>query len=515
MKQLRNVGAALVALVIAGCGGGDGENSPDFTPEVTSITISPSTATIAEGQTQQFTATATQTTPAGGFETVPIPSSNVTFTVPASQSVANITPAGLATGVNQGQVIITATSGSRTDTAVLTVGAGSLQEIIVDPASASLPVGGGRTFTARGSFTDGGPPRVIDDVEITWSANPANVVTLSSTTGSSINVTGAAIGQTVLTARATSRPNVNPGVSNITVTNAPFNGITRVEAVDANPATGVGGTDRIPVGGFTEYRAIGQFGTSTASIPDDQVNWTTSNPNIATVDPTGIIQGRGIGTATITAALRNTANTTGPTSASKGVTVTDAICTRALIDDGVGPTPTIRTVRSGSCTELNCFDVDIFSNPIRRPRNVIDTNPLNFADLIIGLDLLAPGSIGYRVSAGEIITPVAGRRDVGFIIGRPAGQLNLELLSSITVQTLNNDVPVEGNSAVNPLRLTLGGQTLIDPGDPTGPVASIGLVSFEATQPFDQLQVSLDSNVLTLASRIFVFAACGEADSTP
>nr|MDQ2667489.1 DNA/RNA non-specific endonuclease [Gemmatimonadota bacterium] len=84
---------------------------------VASIVVTPATATIDPGATQQFTATA--------YDSSSAPITGVTFTWASSTpSVATVNATGLATGVSAGATNITATSGSTTGTAVLNVNSG-------------------------------------------------------------------------------------------------------------------------------------------------------------------------------------------------------------------------------------------------------------------------------------------------------------------------------------------------------------------------------------------------------
>src|SRR5688572_17563897 len=47
----------------------------------------------------------------------------------------------------------------------------------------------------------------------------------------------------------------------------------------------------------------GRFFYTVANAANTNVNWTTSNAGVATVDPTGFVTGNAVGTATISAAL--------------------------------------------------------------------------------------------------------------------------------------------------------------------------------------------------------------------
>lgn len=85
---------------------------------VASIVVTPATATIEQGATQQFTATA--------YDASNAPISGVTFTWASSAaSVATVTATGLASGTGGGDATISASSGSATGTATLHVNGGA------------------------------------------------------------------------------------------------------------------------------------------------------------------------------------------------------------------------------------------------------------------------------------------------------------------------------------------------------------------------------------------------------
>ena len=79
----------------------DGDPNPPA--EVTSVTVSPTTATIAQGATQSFTASALDAT------SQPIPGVVFTWTSSAA-TVATVNASGVATGVAAGDAVITATA---------------------------------------------------------------------------------------------------------------------------------------------------------------------------------------------------------------------------------------------------------------------------------------------------------------------------------------------------------------------------------------------------------------------
>ena len=87
---------------------------PTVTPAVSSVQVTPATATVNAGATQAFTATA--------FDAAGKTLGNVTFTWSSSNpNVASVSAAGVATGVTAGDATITATAEGKSATATLHV----------------------------------------------------------------------------------------------------------------------------------------------------------------------------------------------------------------------------------------------------------------------------------------------------------------------------------------------------------------------------------------------------------
>src|SRR5208282_1235568 len=114
---------------------------------------SPTSASIAVGATQQFTATGHYSN--GSTQTL---ASGMTWSSSAT-TYATIGATGLATGVAAGSTNITATSGGvvSTPAAALAVTASTpvLQSITISPTSASIAVGATQQFTATGHYSNG------------------------------------------------------------------------------------------------------------------------------------------------------------------------------------------------------------------------------------------------------------------------------------------------------------------------------------------------------------------------
>ncbi|MGB7052039.1 MAG: Ig-like domain-containing protein, partial [Acidimicrobiales bacterium] len=132
------------------------------------ITVSPTTASVAAGDTQQFTAT-------GHYLTGPTQNLTDSVTWSSSSSSATISNAsgsqGLATGVSTGAVTITASDPSATlsGTAALVVTPAVLVAVTVSPATASVAAGDTQQFTATGIYSDTSTVDLTDSV--TWSSS--------------------------------------------------------------------------------------------------------------------------------------------------------------------------------------------------------------------------------------------------------------------------------------------------------------------------------------------------------
>ncbi len=139
---------------------------------LTSITVTPSSASVITLGNQQFTATC-------GYSDGS--SSNCTSSVTWASSVlsvATINSSGVVTGVGQGGANIIATSGSITGQAAVTVPIPTLQSIAVTPASATVSVGTTQQFRATGTYSDSSTSDLT--ASVTWSSSNTAMATVNS-----------------------------------------------------------------------------------------------------------------------------------------------------------------------------------------------------------------------------------------------------------------------------------------------------------------------------------------------
>jgi hypothetical protein len=144
-------------------------------PTLKTVSVTPASATIGVGETQQFTATGHYS----DGSTSDIASDSDVSWASSDTTVATIDPNGLATGVGEGKANITATyEGITSDPVALTISTTSpeLESITVTPADAAIEVGGDQRFTAVGHYSDGSTPDITSSVS--WASSVPTVATI-------------------------------------------------------------------------------------------------------------------------------------------------------------------------------------------------------------------------------------------------------------------------------------------------------------------------------------------------
>jgi uncharacterized protein YjdB len=155
------------------------------------VTISPITAALKYGQSQQFTASALSIS----GEAISLPTGSVTWNS-SLPNFATINTNGLVIAQSvTGITNITAKAfGVTSNTVIVNVTAPNVASITVTPISVSIPVGGTQAFTAT-AFDAGGI--AIPGVAFAWTSSLPTIASIGSTTGSA---TGVAIGTSNITA---------------------------------------------------------------------------------------------------------------------------------------------------------------------------------------------------------------------------------------------------------------------------------------------------------------------------
>lgn len=251
---------------------------------VASISVTPASARIAKGTTQQFAAT-------GALEddTEQDLSTWVSWSSSAP-GAATISSGGLAAGVEEGSAFITATfDGVTSNQAALTVTPAVLASIAVTPVNPVIPLGRSRQFIATGMFSDSATQDITSLVA--WESSKTSVATISNVAGSRGLATSAGAGSTTIKAVL----NGISGSTALTVTPAVL------EAIIVSPAAA-----SIFPGLSQQFTASGHFSDGSTQDLTTSVTWSSSDALIADFifpGAAGLAQSFTSGSITVTASF--------------------------------------------------------------------------------------------------------------------------------------------------------------------------------------------------------------------
>jgi trimeric autotransporter adhesin len=283
---------------------------------LTSISVSPSTPSLAIGTQQQFTAT-------GTFDDG---STQVLASAQWSSSANNVLTVGstgVGTAIAAGTSTVTATSGSISGTASVTVTSATLVSLAIAPANSTMPDEANKQFTATGTFSD----NTTQDMTllVLWkSSNPAVAI---------INASGLA--NSVATGTTTIQASSGSVVQSTTLTVSTV-ALASITISPVNPT--------IAKGTLLKLTAIGNYSDGSTAILTN-VTWKSSKPQFANVRSSGIVHGKKAGTATISATAFGATGTT-----------TLTIGTGALVSVDITPTnPSISVGATQQFTATGTF----------------------------------------------------------------------------------------------------------------------------------------------------------------
>ncbi len=157
-------------------------------PALASIAVTPTSATLAVGASQQFDAMGTYTD--GSTQDV----TTLAAWSSSATTVATVSATGLAVGTGQGSTAITASFESVSASVPISVGTANLVSIAVTPNAAALTVGGTQQLTATAQYSDGTTQNVTSSSS--WASSNSGILNIS---GAGLATTTAA-GEATITA---------------------------------------------------------------------------------------------------------------------------------------------------------------------------------------------------------------------------------------------------------------------------------------------------------------------------
>ncbi len=294
-------------------------SNPDF--GVVSVAILPKIASMLVGDSLQLSASVIMSNQR--------PPNSVTW-ASANTSLATVSGAGVVRGRAAGSVFIRASSGSKRDSAAVTVADPSplpVASVSVTPASTTVTVGGTVSLVAALKDANG---NALAGRAVTWSSNNTSVASVS---GSGL-VTAAAAGSATITATSEGQS----GSATVSATTVP------VASVAVSPATA-----SVLAGQTVQLTATPKDANGTA-LSGRTVTWASSNVGVATVSG-GVVSGVAAGAVTITAT-------------SEGQSGAATVSVTSVPVASVTVSPATASVQAGQTVQLTATPKDASGNAL-------------------------------------------------------------------------------------------------------------------------------------------------------
>jgi len=461
------------AVLVAGCGGGDQGRDPVLglpATSLVSVAVSPTTASVAIGATQQFTATAAYSD--GSARDITLLSAWTSAT-PAAGTVD--AARGIAIGVTVGTSVITAAFEGKSGSATLTVLPARLVSLAVAPVNPSVNIGNTQQFVALGTFSDN-TTRDISAVS-TFSSASTNVASVVASTGLAL---GKAQGTSIISASSGGLT----GSATLTVLPATLVSLGLTPAANS---LAVGATAQLTaLAGYSDGSVVDVTGAST------YVSASTAQVAVAA---SGVITGVAPGTSVITASFG------GRSATASATTLNGAVpgVTRLVVTPASGTV----FVNGGMPFVATAF----YSNNT----NAIVTTAVTWTSSSTAIATVLPNGMATGVSAGNVVLTAA--------LNGASGTANLTVLPPAPVINPVNlrSAATFGVLAGTALTNNSGGTTFItgDVGSPsqtTAPVVATGFTNYQSGAILQNALNDLQSAIVDANSRLCTLTFAGDVD---
>jgi trimeric autotransporter adhesin len=325
-------------LVIA-CSGGDKTTGPGGAGALSTVVVTPDSATLAVGGQQTFTAT--------GKDAKGRTVSGLTFFWSSnSDSLATVTQSGQVTAVKPGNVKIAASVQGVSGLSAVTVIPKAVGAVIVVPTSATIRIATTLQLTDTVKDVSGA---VVTNIPVTWSSDSSPLV--------SVDGNGLVTGRKIGTAHITASAGGKSATATITVSQIPVASIT----ITPNNPT-------VSVGQSTQLTAVTKDSAGTV-LPGRVVRWKSQNAATASIDSiSGLLAGVAAGSTSITAT-------------SEGVTSSVTATVNPAPVNSVVLSPNVAQLRVGQTQQLTATVTDVNGNPVSGATVTFTSNNTSIASV--------------------------------------------------------------------------------------------------------------------------------------
>jgi uncharacterized protein YjdB len=303
IERIRRAGTLLLVLIVSAC------ESPAKPIPVSAVVVTPADASVIVGTPQQLTAI---TRDAQGTT---LTGRSVAWTS-LSGTIASVSSTGLVTTLSPGVATIQATSEGVVGSTSITVRPVPVAAVVVTPSSATLIAGTSQQLTVVTRDAQGG--LLTERVSLFSSNNPA--VAAVSSAGLVTTLT--------------------PGTADITVTSE---GIVATVPITVLPVPVATVLVTLPAGaltvGATQQASAVTRDANGGTLTGRPITWRTSDPSIATVGATGLVQAVAPGTVAVIAESEGQSGSAALTVQSAAVAITGI--TPATLVPGASATLTV------------------------------------------------------------------------------------------------------------------------------------------------------------------------------
>ena len=373
---------------------------------VNGLSVTPPSASIAKGTTQQYTATASFSDNSTQDVTTATTWSSSDTTIATISNAAG--SQGLASGAGVGSATIGGSYSGYSASAPLAVSAAQLVSISVTPPNPSIAKGLSQPFTATGVYTDNSTQDLT--TAVTWASSSSSIATISNASGSQGVAQSVAVGSTKIT--ATQSGGSISGTSTLTVTAA---ALTRIDVSPTSPS--------VPVGLTQQFSATGIYTDNSKQDLSSSVSWSSSDTTIADISSKGLAQTKKVGGSTITATQ-------------SGVSGTASLSVTAATLQSIQVQPTGSNLPAGYYLQYSA--TGIYSDSSKQDLTKTVTWASSNTSFATIDNSSANKGLAYGVAAGS--TNVSAT--LSGVSGSTALTVNTATLTSITVTPANQSIPL-------------------------------------------------------------------------